>query len=536
MTFALKFVFLLLLELCAFVEYDLAPIFYIKRIPDTEIRIIGTVASLRQERSPESTNAPPVSDFVISSETAIKSERTNSERNVEESKRDVSLEELLSDGSKEGNKNKKSVEGENHLKTRIKSQKNSFSSTATVITESKWPSGTYGLPKPVNGCPAADGFEWKTGYRFHDTEDDGTENQHSNSFHLAGEFSDEGIRHEFCIKSEEDGAGRWPDGKYCIYKKGHSCPSGLEEGFVIWDDENKDNKNSKVGDLPEGLYNEDTKIFFCCSTSGSANKEIVLPNKSPFLLFAYDSILCQKVKGMKVVTEFVKFDDEDRGNIDYEGGEYPYGIHRAEKDHMFFLCYYTPENQDNIVVPADQTKHSSKNNGFHKHKAKNQEKQVDKLEELEKLRNSEKMMDEFLASTAPQNKETNKNERTKTIIKTIRVPERENTTSIVVTTAGIVLAIVILGVVIGIVVIKHIRTNRDGVKVDSLDEAVYTASASSRRSSFTTSEDEVELTEADFEDELVEDQYLPSDSELKSGLELMFLKQQRHYWTRKKKP
>lgn len=117
----------------------------------------------------------------------------------------------------------------------------------------------------------------------------------------------------------------------------------------------------------------------------------------------------------------------------------------------------------------------------------------------------------------------------------LQVPERENTTSIVVTTAGIVLAIVILGVVIGIVVIKHIRTNRDGVKVDSLDEAVYTASASSR-SSFTTSEDEVELTEADFEDELVEDQYLPSDSELKSGLELMFLKQQRHYWTRKKKP
>ena len=56
---------------------------------------------------------------------------------------------------------------------------------------------------------------------------------------------------------------------------------------------------------------------------------------------------------MNVVTEFVKFDDEDRGNIDYEGGEYPYGIHRAEKDHMFFLCYYTPQNQDNIVVPGE---------------------------------------------------------------------------------------------------------------------------------------------------------------------------------------
>ena len=111
--------------------YFLAPIFYIKRIPDAEIRIIGTVASLRQERSPESTNAPPVSGFVISSETAIKSERTDSERNVEESKRDVSLEELLSDGSKEGNKNKKSVERDNHFKTRIKSHKKSVSSTAT---------------------------------------------------------------------------------------------------------------------------------------------------------------------------------------------------------------------------------------------------------------------------------------------------------------------------------------------------------------------------------------------------------------------
>ena len=64
---------------------------------------------------------------------------------------------------------------------------------------------------------------------------------------------------------------------------------------------------------------------------------------------------------MNVVTEFVKFDDEDRGNIDYEGGEYPYGIHRAEKDHMFFLCYYTPENQDNIVVPGEgNTKFSSR--------------------------------------------------------------------------------------------------------------------------------------------------------------------------------
>ena len=45
---------------------------------------------------------------------------------------------------------------------------------------------------------------------------------------------------------------------------------------------------------------------------------------------------------MKSTSEFIKFDDEDHGNTDYEGGEYPYGIHKFQKDHMMFLCYYEP--------------------------------------------------------------------------------------------------------------------------------------------------------------------------------------------------
>ena len=53
---------------------------------------------------------------------------------------------------------------------------------------------------------------------------------------------------------------------------------------------------------------------------------------------------------MKVAQEFVKFDDEDRGNVDYEGGEFPYGIHKGEKDHMIFLCYYTPEHQPEFAT------------------------------------------------------------------------------------------------------------------------------------------------------------------------------------------
>ena len=83
---------------------------------------------------------------------------------------------------------------------------------------------------------------------------------------------------------------------------------------------------------------------------------------------------------------------------------------------MFYIAF-------SFSAGHESKESSSKKNGSKKHKTKPQEKHVDKLEELEKLRNSEKMMDAFLASTAPHNKETNKNERTKTIIKTIRVSQ-----------------------------------------------------------------------------------------------------------------
>ena len=87
----------------------------------------------------------------------------------------------------------------------------------------------------------------------------------------------------------------WPPGKYCIYKKGHECPSSMEEGFVIWDDENTDNQNEVGGSVPEGLYSDDTKIYFCCKTDGSVDRPVQLPIQSDFLLFAYQSTKCQKV-------------------------------------------------------------------------------------------------------------------------------------------------------------------------------------------------------------------------------------------------
>lgn len=87
----------------------------------------------------------------------------------------------------------------------------------------------------------------------------------------------------------------WPQGKYCIFKKGNACPHGLGEGFVYWDDENIDNKNYFDGDLPDGMYTDKTSMSFCCSTQGKVEAQIVLPTEKPFYLFAYGSNVCQEV-------------------------------------------------------------------------------------------------------------------------------------------------------------------------------------------------------------------------------------------------
>lgn len=72
-----------------------------------------------------------------------------------------------------------------------------------------WPAGRYGLPKPKSGCPESSGFVWKTGTRFYDTEDDGTENHNSDIYHLAGDVTEDGITWEFCMKMKDVGLRRY---------------------------------------------------------------------------------------------------------------------------------------------------------------------------------------------------------------------------------------------------------------------------------------------------------------------------------------
>ncbi|KAJ7370799.1 hypothetical protein OS493_029789 [Desmophyllum pertusum] len=212
----------------------------------------------------------------------------------------------------------------------------------------RWPAGKYGIPKPTSGCPYAEGFQWKEGWRSQDTEDTNPNNGKSAEFHLDGMVDSERVNRSFCIKTfKADNNDRpdWPLGQYCIYKKG-KCATGLDFGYVYWDDEDNNNANDKGGTLPGGEYDMDTNIYFCCKTVGDKNDPILLPTKSPFFLLAYASEECQMVKWAVASVEWIHYRRHD--NRDKTDWPYP---HDARKMHpTIYYCYYRGCNETLTAV------------------------------------------------------------------------------------------------------------------------------------------------------------------------------------------
>ena len=119
------------------------------------------------------------------------------------------------------------------------------------------------------------------------------------------------------------------------------CPAGFTSGYVYWDDDDYLNNNGDGGTLPNGEYDHNTKIYFCCKTDGDKDDPILLPSKSPFFLLAYKSAKCQKVKWAVATVEWIYFDTEDLINTDKRAGAYP---HEAGKAHpTIYYCYYRGE-------------------------------------------------------------------------------------------------------------------------------------------------------------------------------------------------
>ncbi|XP_054770615.2 uncharacterized protein LOC129278492 isoform X2 [Lytechinus pictus] len=211
-----------------------------------------------------------------------------------------------------------------------------------------WPYGTYTLPMPKVGCPVAH-FYWRTGSRFQDTEKYLPNNYWSDPCHLQGPYHFYNVEQNFCSKTvpaEDDYDWEWPQGEYCILKKGTECPSGFDEGWVLWDDSDVLNSNRATGELPEGEYDRDTLMYFCCREDGSASTEVFLPTDDNFFLYQKAST-CQQVFGMSVNEEFFRWDGEDDRVVlrDYVGGSTPYNT-GEDSDHKIHYCYYYTGEMD----------------------------------------------------------------------------------------------------------------------------------------------------------------------------------------------
>ncbi|XP_072014743.1 uncharacterized protein [Amphiura filiformis] len=201
-----------------------------------------------------------------------------------------------------------------------------------------WPMGTYGLLKPTTRCPN----QWATGHRYHDTEDDNPFNAWSSPCHMSGPYdTTTNVYQNFCMKTvdiADTDDQSWPTGQYCIFRKGGSCPSGMTEGSVYWDNEDDDNANSYSGELPDGVYNIDTRIEFCCQTSGYTSNPIYLPMDTSFFLFKFNNE-CQQVHGMRATSEYFYWDTEDDDNDDEATGNHPYeGV--VYSGIRLEFCYY----------------------------------------------------------------------------------------------------------------------------------------------------------------------------------------------------
>lgn len=202
-----------------------------------------------------------------------------------------------------------------------------------------WLSGTFALPMPKGGC--SEGLS--KGCVKQDTYNLVNPNlwSYGISSRLNVDVNQNYIITCFCIKTEErlnSDEVIWPRGSYCIARKDYHCPQGFGEGFIKWDDKDINNKNAHKGVLPDGEYDSNTKIYFCCRNDGSSNKPVQMPAEMSFVLYRYGR-QCQKVAGMSVQEDFIQWNDELAFNRDKNYGHYP-DDDGGKREHKLHYCHY----------------------------------------------------------------------------------------------------------------------------------------------------------------------------------------------------
>ncbi|XP_002735920.1 uncharacterized protein LOC100373720 [Saccoglossus kowalevskii] len=217
-------------------------------------------------------------------------------------------------------------------------------SNPVVVTPITWPDGLYGVPETVfnPSCPSSPDFTYTTGWRYHDTADVAADNQWSDPYSLKGPVDDANMQQNFCMKLNDVVTTydwKWMRGEYCIYREGGVCPAGFQTGYVYWDDEDFNNSNDLGGELPDGIYDEDTMIHYCCREDApDAAHVIYLPTTDPFVLIKRTT-LCPEVYGMTVSHQWFYWDCEDTGNESETNGFHPYEDGGSE-NHRLHYCVY----------------------------------------------------------------------------------------------------------------------------------------------------------------------------------------------------
>ena len=148
-------------------------------------------------------------------------------------------------------------------------------------------------------------------------------------------------------------------GSYCIYKANNTlCPTGMNQGYFVWDDNYSwwtYTRNKQGGTLPDGLYNSDTKIMYCCQNKGKWYLPIELPVQHPFYLLPRNNSVvsfprCQLVKWTMNWLEYIDYPTVDSGKIvSKSGGDHVFvkdlrlGYPSPGKIERAYYCYYQGE-------------------------------------------------------------------------------------------------------------------------------------------------------------------------------------------------
>ena len=205
-----------------------------------------------------------------------------------------------------------------------------------------FPEGQYAFPAHSSGCP--DG-SFLLGSR---TQINDGGNLKTQPFSVGFDVSDKKVEHKFCIKDLPSEDTIWPGANFCMYRRSGTCPKGFKDGFIQFNDSpTSTSPNEQSGELPDGVYGDDTRFEYCCTNTGFSKDELLLPSRKLFSLIKRRKQNCPKVRGMHYKVNNLRIRNGKDDGIAKAGGHHP--MYREDKITMGYwtaFCSYTPAMLD----------------------------------------------------------------------------------------------------------------------------------------------------------------------------------------------